>query len=122
MSDSPIGLIGVGLLGTALAERMLAAGLPVVGFDLQLLQVERLGGLGGKVAATAGDVAAACNCIVLCLPDSSIVAEVVNQLGDRLRAGALLIDATTGDPDQTAAIAQRLAPRGNCYNHAPISG
>jgi 3-hydroxyisobutyrate dehydrogenase-like beta-hydroxyacid dehydrogenase len=33
MGDSPIGLIGVGLLGTALAERMLAAGLVVVGFD-----------------------------------------------------------------------------------------
>jgi len=122
MSDSPIGLIGVGLLGTALAERILAARLPVIGFDLQSSQVERLGGLGGKVAATAGDVAAACNCIVLCLPDSSIVAEVVNQLGDGLRTGTLLIDATTGDPDQTAAIAQRLALGGIGYIDATIAG
>src|SRR6476661_2708609 len=112
MSDSPIGLIGVGLLGTALAERMLAAGLPILAFDLKASQAELLHKFGGQIVLTACDVAANCDCIVFCLPDSQVVAEVVHQLGDHLTPGKLLIDATTGDPEQTAAIAQELADRG----------
>ena len=47
MSESPIGLIGVGLLGTALAERMLAVGRLVLGYDRERGQLERLSALGG---------------------------------------------------------------------------
>src|SRR5262245_28871498 len=122
MSDSPIGLIGVGLLGTALAERMLAAGLPVMGFDLEAARVEGLLGLGGRTAPAVADVAAGCETMVLCLPDSQIVAEVVDQLGNQLRAGTLLIDATTGDPEQTAELAERLAQRRIAYIDATIAG
>src|SRR2546430_420151 len=122
MNDSPIGLIGVGLLGTALAERMLAGGLPILAFDLKPSQAERLSQLGGQVAPTARDVAARCDRIVLCLPDSQVVEEVVNLLGERLATSTLLVDATTGDPDQTIAMAERLADRGIGYIDATIAG
>jgi 6-phosphogluconate dehydrogenase (decarboxylating) len=97
MSDSPIGLIGVGLLGTALAERMLAGGLTVVGYDHLPNQLDRLTQLGGLRAASSREVAARCQQVVLCLPDSQIVAKVVEELKDDLRPSSLLIDATTGD-------------------------
>jgi 3-hydroxyisobutyrate dehydrogenase-like beta-hydroxyacid dehydrogenase len=122
MGDSPIGLIGVGLLGTALAERMLAAGLVVVGFDRKASQTHRLRELGGQMAATPEDIAGGCERIVLCLPDSHIVADVINHFGDRLHKGALLIDATTGDPDDTASLAEGLAARGVGYVDATIAG
>src|SRR5437868_3883766 len=101
MDVSPIGLIGVGLLGTALAERMLAARLMVLGHDRDASAGERLLSLGGRFAAGLGEVAADCNQIVLCLPDSHVVAGVVDELSDWLTAGKLFIDATTGDPDAT---------------------
>jgi 3-hydroxyisobutyrate dehydrogenase-like beta-hydroxyacid dehydrogenase len=122
MSDSPIGLVGVGLLGAALVERMLAAGLPVMGFDLKASEVERLRGLGGRAATTPAEIAARCDCIVLCLPDSRIVAQVMDQFGSGLRPGTLLIDATTGDPDQTASLGQRLGGQGIGYVDATIAG
>ena len=75
MSKTPIGLIGVGLLGTALAERMLAAGLPVVGFDLDASR-RRLKDLGGEFAASASELAVRCQQVVLCLPDSNVVAKL----------------------------------------------
>lgn len=122
MNDSPIGLVGVGLLGTALAQRMLAAGLAVIGYDCAASAGERLHSLGGHCAAQIGEVADECNEIVLCLPDSHVVATVVNELGDRLTTGKLIIDATTGDPDATTALASQLAARGVGYVDATIAG
>lgn len=122
MTKSPIGLIGVGLLGTALAERMLAAGLPVLGFDLNPPQLAALTQLGGQSAASASEIASRCQTIVLCLPNSRIVAELVQSLDNHLQPGALLIDATTGDPDDTAALAARLRNRGIGYVDATIAG
>jgi 3-hydroxyisobutyrate dehydrogenase len=122
MSPSPIGLIGVGLLGTALAERMLAGGLAVLGYDQRAEQFHRLQQLGGRAAEASASVAATCEAIVLCLPDSTIVRAVVHELGERLRPGTLLIDATTGDPDATAALAEQLASRGIGYVDATLAG
>jgi 3-hydroxyisobutyrate dehydrogenase-like beta-hydroxyacid dehydrogenase len=122
MSDSPIGLIGVGLLGTALAERMLASGLSVLGYDTQPSAGQRLAALAGRAASSAVEVAANSTRIVLALPDSSVVRGVIDSLGDKLPACRLIIDATTGDPDETAALASRLASRGVDYVDATIAG
>lgn len=122
MSNSPIGLIGVGLLGTALAERMLVAGCRVLGFDREASRIQHLCQLGGVEVQNPGEIAQRCNPIVLCLPDSQIVAAVVSSIELALRPGTLLIDATTGDPDATAALAERLAAKGIGYVDATIAG
>jgi 3-hydroxyisobutyrate dehydrogenase-like beta-hydroxyacid dehydrogenase len=122
MDDSPIGLIGIGLLGTALAERMLDAGVSVIGYDRDPSAAERLRGLGGRLAAEVGALADECDQIVLCLPDSHVVASVVNEIADRLTAGKIVIDATTGDPDATMALASQLSARGVGYIDATIAG
>jgi 3-hydroxyisobutyrate dehydrogenase-like beta-hydroxyacid dehydrogenase len=59
---------------------------------------------------------------VLCLPDSHVVASVIADLGDHIRPGRLLIDATTGDPDAAELAAKRLADRGIGYIDATIAG
>jgi 3-hydroxyisobutyrate dehydrogenase-like beta-hydroxyacid dehydrogenase len=122
MSDSPIGLIGVGLLGTALAERMLAGDIAVLGFDCDARQRERLRALGGQFVEEAAAVAEKCGTVVLCLPDSDIVREVIESMGGALKAGTLVIDATTGDPDATAVLAGRLSERSIGYVDATIAG
>lgn len=122
MSESPIGLIGVGLLGTALAEQMLGGGFSVLGFDPNPTQLDRLELSHGRRAANASEVAANCQTIVLCLPDSRVVAAVLEEIAGALRAGTLLIDATTGDPEQTTALAERLRGRGVGYVDATLAG
>jgi 3-hydroxyisobutyrate dehydrogenase-like beta-hydroxyacid dehydrogenase len=122
MNDSPIGLIGVGLLGTALAERIAAAGFTVVAFDRDASRGESLRKLGAQFADSATAVAANCDRVVLCLPDSLVVRNVVEELGEQLRASSLLIDATTGDPDATEQLAQQLATKGVGYVDATIAG
>jgi 3-hydroxyisobutyrate dehydrogenase-like beta-hydroxyacid dehydrogenase len=122
MDNTPIGLIGVGLLGSALGERMLGAGMALVGYDRDPAASERLQRLGGEAAGAASEVANRCPTIVLCLPESSVVQAVVELLGEYLSVGALVVDATTGDPDETAALALHLAGRGIGYVDATIAG
>ena len=122
MSTSPIGLIGVGLLGTALAERMLAVGMKIDGFDQDARRLERLHELGGAPRSSATSVASSCETIVLCLPDSRVVANVVDEFLGAIGQDTLLIDATTGDPDDTAQLAAVLRNRGVGYVDATIAG
>ena len=122
MHERPIGLIGCGLLGSALAERMLAGGLKIIGFDRDPAACQRLKQLGGEAVQAAADVARRCTTLALCLPDSAIVRAVLGEVASDLAPDALIIDATTGDPDETAALAERLALRGIGYVDATIAG
>jgi 3-hydroxyisobutyrate dehydrogenase-like beta-hydroxyacid dehydrogenase len=120
--ETTVGLIGIGLVGTALAERFLAAGLAVRGHDTRAASRDHLARLGGVVEAGPGEVVAACERIVLSLPDSGIVREVIEALAPRLRLGQIVIDTTTGSPDDAIATGESLERLGVFYLDATISG
>jgi 3-hydroxyisobutyrate dehydrogenase-like beta-hydroxyacid dehydrogenase len=120
-----IGLIGIGLVGTALAENLLAAGYDVVGFARSPASRGRLTRLGGRVVSGPVEVAAAAARVVLSLPDSSIVEQVVAGVEGLLaeRGGLrLILDTTTGEPERTEALAAQCAASGVMFVDAPISG
>jgi len=123
--EQPIGLIGLGLLGSAIAETLIAAGYTVVGYDLDFDKTVAIRELGGWSADSPRHVTDAAERIILSLPDSKVVREVAEGpegllAGDRLPR--YIIDTTTGDPDETVALAARLAERGLAYLDATISG
>jgi 3-hydroxyisobutyrate dehydrogenase-like beta-hydroxyacid dehydrogenase len=109
---SSIGLIGVGLLGSAIATRLSGAGYTVVGYDL--VPERRLG------ATSAQQVATECRTIILCLPTSDVVAQVIGAL--ELNRGTTIIDATTGEPETMAAMGAKLAKDGVDYLDATVLG
>jgi 3-hydroxyisobutyrate dehydrogenase-like beta-hydroxyacid dehydrogenase len=117
-----VGMIGLGLLGTAIAERLLRAGYEVVGFDLSDERRQALATAGGRAANSALAVAEACDVFVLSLPDSGIVAGVVAQIESALRPGLLIVDTTTGDPRDAETIGAELAGRGVRYLDATVAG
>lgn len=116
-----IGMIGLGLLGGALAERFIRNHFRVSGFDLDEKARARFGLCGGHPTARCTDVFATTNVIVLCLPDSGVVARVLQGV-EPLLPGKKLVDTTTGDPDATAELSQWLARRGATYVDATIAG
>lgn len=120
-----VGLIGLGLAGTAIAERLLDAGFDVFGFDIDSAKCDQLAELGGKAARGAADVGEAAQRVILSLPDTSVVVEVVEGAAGILEAATgprYIIDTTTGNPDQTAALAGRLANEKIEFLDAPFSG
>jgi 3-hydroxyisobutyrate dehydrogenase-like beta-hydroxyacid dehydrogenase len=105
-----VGVIGLGLLGSAIAARLVQGGFEVIGFDRSAETMRRFPGKTGAEARQAKRV-------VLAVFDSSDVEEVVRQSSARL-----YIDCTTGDPVRIEALAARLAKEGVGYVEAPIAG
>jgi 3-hydroxyisobutyrate dehydrogenase-like beta-hydroxyacid dehydrogenase len=116
-----VGVIGLGLMGGALAARFRAGGLRVVGYDLSADCRRSLAGIGGEPARSAVDVFAGARTVVLSLPTSDVVREVLSEVGDALR-GATVIDTTTGDPAVMEAIGRGLYAAGCDYLDATITG
>ena len=122
MASQAIGLIGLGLLGSALAERFLVAGIKVLGYDFEPERCANLQRLGGEPADSSGSIAGRCKRIVFSLPTSETVDEVLADIEHRLAPGSIIIDTTTGDPKQIAAFGPRLAERGVEYLDATVGG
>lgn len=121
MTSRTIGLIGVGLVGTALAERLLKNGWKVIGFDLDASRLEHLQKLNGEAASSPSDVLNRATTIVLSLPTSAIATSVITGLPGSL-SGRLIIDTTTGEPSEMVALGEHLAAHGASYLDATIAG
>lgn len=116
-----IGLVGLGLLGTALAERLISRGWSVSGFDVDSERCVALSNSGGVVLADLADVVAF-DVIVLSLPTSQVVAEVVSSIKSELRAGQTIVDTTTGNPADVESVAEVLARLDVDYLDATVGG
>lgn len=113
-----VGVVGLGLMGGALAGRLRAA-YRVVGYDLRAECRDRLP--PGEAVESARAVFAAARVVVLSLPDSAAVAAVLAAVADLL-PGATVVDTTTGDPDASAAAGEQLAAIGAEYLDATLTG
>lgn len=114
---SHVGLIGLGLMGTSLVQRLHAAGFEVLCWDID---PARRDAHGGSVAQSAAEVFGQCDCVLLSLPHLGISGEVLSAVS--VRSSQCVIDTGTGDPRQAIELSQRLATSGATYLDAPISG
>ena len=118
-----LGIAGLGLLGGALAHRLVTAGYSPKGYDIDAGKVAGFAKTGGT-AATRDEVAR-CDVVLLAVFDTDQVEDVVeNALLPALMPGTpkTVLVASTCDPDRIAALAERVAPRGLALIEAPVSG
>jgi 3-hydroxyisobutyrate dehydrogenase-like beta-hydroxyacid dehydrogenase len=120
--NRPIGLIGLGLMGSAIAARLRAAGFSVIGWDIAASARTQLRQLGGQPATSATDVFTRCDRILLSLPDSGITRALLRTVAPTLHYGHIIADTTTGDPRDTEELCRQIAPTGATYLDATISG
>jgi 3-hydroxyisobutyrate dehydrogenase-like beta-hydroxyacid dehydrogenase len=120
-----IAVVGVGLMGSSLAKHLIAAGYSVTVHDSDPAKVDALVKLGARKAAAPQDIALEVDVIMLSLPNSHIVDDVVTnalRLFERGRKGQILVDASTPDPDLSIALASRLREKGIEMLDGTISG
>lgn len=120
--QQPIGVVGLGLLGTALVERLLEAGYCVLGFDINPERRDHLEKVGGTAASDPNTLCERSELILLSLPTSDIVQSLVEQVSSSLRSGTTILDTTTGDPEQMTAIGTLLAESDINYIEANVAG
>jgi 3-hydroxyisobutyrate dehydrogenase-like beta-hydroxyacid dehydrogenase len=118
-SAKRVGVIGLGLMGTAITERLLADGYAVEVYNRTREKAEPLLKRG---AAWSDNPLQTCDRVIISLYTTDVVEEVLGQMDRTLRAGQVLIDTTTGDPQRMTSLGARLAQRGVAYLEVPISG
>jgi 3-hydroxyisobutyrate dehydrogenase-like beta-hydroxyacid dehydrogenase len=117
--DRTVGVIGLGLMGTAITKRLLEAGwLP----RIWNRSPEKAAPLVSQGAVYSDNPIAECSRVIISLYSGDVVNEVLKASWNSLQPGQILIDTTTGDPEQTTARATKLADIGVHYSDAPISG
>jgi 3-hydroxyisobutyrate dehydrogenase-like beta-hydroxyacid dehydrogenase len=122
VSGERVGIIGLGLVGSALSARLMAAGFAVTGYDINPARVDEGQAAGVVPASSAPEAVRGCRFVLLSLPTSEIGAAVIAEIETSLAPGTIVIDTTTGEPAQMAAFGARLAGRGVLYLDASVGG
>ena len=118
-SDLRVGVIGLGLMGTAIVERLLEYQFVPYVWNRTREKAEPLVDRG---AVWSDNPLADCDRVIVSLYSSDVVEAVLQRLKNSLRNGQIVIDTTTGDPEQSVIWEQRLAESGASYLDSPISG
>jgi 3-hydroxyisobutyrate dehydrogenase-like beta-hydroxyacid dehydrogenase len=119
-SRTPVGVIGVGLMGEVYARRLVAAGFTVIGFDVDPAKNARLANLGAQ-AGTLPDIAQKCEPIVVAVFNTEQVEDVVERALIPAAAGKIVLVTSTCDPDRIAALGARVGDKLR-FLETPVSG
>ncbi|MCA9193428.1 MAG: NAD(P)-dependent oxidoreductase [Planctomycetales bacterium] len=117
-----VGLIGLGLIGTALTQLLVQAGYRVFGYDTFLPARQRFSELGGTTLSDAADVISRCSMVLLSLPDDSVASGVLRDVEMLLRPSQIIVDTSTGAPAGAQKMFRWLSAKGVRYVDATISG
>jgi 3-hydroxyisobutyrate dehydrogenase-like beta-hydroxyacid dehydrogenase len=120
-----VACVGMGLLGSALAENLIRAGFTVRGYDVAPERVREHVARGGVAATSPADAARGAATVVTCLMTAEIVrAVLLGEAGALETAGPdpVVVDCSTIHPGASAALAADLARRGVPMLDAPVAG
>jgi len=122
---STIGIVGLGLLGHAIASRLIKAGHTVIGFDVLPDRVSALAAMGGTPASSAAAVAQSAEAVCTLLPSLATAEAAI--LGARgilasARPDLAVIQMSTISPTLTERLAREVTARGLGFLDCPVSG
>ncbi|MGA5560886.1 NAD(P)-dependent oxidoreductase, partial [Streptomyces platensis] len=126
MSNLPkVAWIGLGIMGSPMAENLIKAGYPVTGYTLEADKLERLAKNGGSAAGSIAEAVADADVIITMVPASPQVEAIAygpEGILAHARRGALLIDMSSITPQTSIDLAHAAADRGIRVLDAPVSG
>ncbi len=121
--NTPVGIIGLGLMGTALSERLIEADVPLIGFDIEPARRANLKAAGGMVATSVRELASRSATIIIAVYSGEQVEALFGDLENAAGpARPIVICTTTCGPDEMIRLARRAASAGIAFVEAPISG
>jgi 3-hydroxyisobutyrate dehydrogenase-like beta-hydroxyacid dehydrogenase len=118
-----VGFVGLGVMGAPMALNILKGGHELTVYDKSTEAVTRLVQAGAKEAASAREVGAASDIVVTMLPEPQHVEQVVlgpDGLAEGLRAGGIVIEMSTIDPNTSRRVGDALRLRGMELVDSPV--
>lgn len=127
MSEEPtLGYIGIGLMGTPMASRLVDAGYKVTVWNRTASKADPLIDKGAALGDSPADVAAKSDIVFMCLTDTKAVEAAVfgeNGVAEGARKGSVLVDFSSIQPEASRRMAERLKTEtGMDWIDAPVSG
>jgi 2-hydroxy-3-oxopropionate reductase len=123
-TSGSIAFLGVGLMGSRQAKRLLDGGHPLTVWNRSRDKAEALAPFGASVADTAHEAVQGADIVILMLENGAIVRDVLfsQDVVEALRLGSIVVDMSSIKPAEAQEHAKRLAERGIHHIDAPVSG
>lgn len=120
-----IGIIGTGLLGRAVAVRLLETGHEVIVYNRTIKKAESLREFGAEIASSPKDVAKACDLVITIVKDSKAVEEVAfgkDGMVEGRHESLVVAEMSTINPISSRKIAQKFSENGITMIDTPVMG
>ena len=117
-----IGLLGLGIMGSAMADNLIKAGFLVYGFDPSAKARQQLKRSGGKPCHDADEVIQSVEVVITSLPSAAALLESANTLARVGHKGLLVIETSTLDIQDKLTARDCMAKRGVVLLDCPLSG
>jgi 3-hydroxyisobutyrate dehydrogenase-like beta-hydroxyacid dehydrogenase len=115
-------VLGTGALGRGIVASLARGGHAVTLYDRDAAATAEAVRAGGVAAAGASEVAAGSEAVLLVLPDSPQIFEVIDEISDSLARGTVVLIISTVSPGTPVELGRLLEPRGVDVLDCPISG
>ena len=117
-----VGILGVGIMGRAMAANLVKAGFAVSGYDPDPKAMKHLKGAGGTPCASAGDLAAGVDVIICALPSPEALHSAAQQIAACGHRKLLVVETSTLDIADKTAARDVLQAQGIVMLDCPLSG
>ena len=121
-NEKNVGMIGLGIMGSAMSKNLVAAGFTVTGYDISSRAVDAFKALGGTAVASVADVGKAANILITSLPSAKALSGVVEELCTLPRGDRVLAETSTFTLEDKLAAQAKLTEAGIPMLDCPLSG
>jgi putative dehydrogenase len=122
MAQKTVGMIGLGIMGSAMSGNLLKSGFHVIGYDVLPERLRALERGGGAAARDCVEVASHAAIMLTSLPSAEALLETANALGSAAQANSIVIETSTLPIAVKEEARKRLAVRGVTLLDCPLSG
>jgi 3-hydroxyisobutyrate dehydrogenase len=120
MKDKNIGFIGLGIMGESMCENIIKAGYSVNVFDIDSDKIKKMEQVGGIPAGSIEEVGRNSSYIIIMVPNSDHVEDVVSKLMPTVDSQKTIIDMSTISPSISRKLADKVKRRGGHFIDAPV--
>ena len=122
MAQQTVGMVGLGIMGSAMSANLARGGFHVVGYDIAPRRGAELRRSGGIAARSPREVARRANIIITSLPSAGALSEVAAELAESASRGTIIIETSTLPIAAKEAARNALARRRVILLDCPLSG
>lgn len=121
-NDMSVGMIGLGIMGSAMSKNLIKAGFSVIGYDVLPRAVDAFVAAGGRPAKSVGEVGSSADILITSLPAASALFDVARELLTLPRADRIVAETSTFTLDDKTKAQEQLGQVDIIMLDCPLSG